>query len=463
MHMHMPPYQDKRPRGACRRWLMRALAVLLAALPIAVKAQQRPERDPALEEPDQRVGLWGQTTVVWQGHGRFRSPYQGENSLNGGGQGRETVSATPMLGVRLWQGGELYFNPEVFQGFGLANTHGLGGFSNGEAQKGGSVEPQAYVARAFYRHIIGLGGEQERIAADLNRLAATRDVSRLTFTLGRFAVGDIFDDNAYAHDPRTTFLNYALWAAGAFDYAADQKGYGVGAVAELNQRHWAFRIGQLLLPIKSNAQTLSWDLAREGQAIAELEVRHTLLDRRGVLRLLGWHSRANAGGYREALGAGSAFDGETSIWLTRRIRRQHGYAVNLEQAITDDLGLFARWSWRDAGSEVMSWADMDRSLSAGLSLQGTAWGRPQDTVGIGGAINRLSASHRDYTAAGGLGVTIGDGRLSYAGEHILETFYAIGIRPALTLTLDHQLVVNPAYNSDRGPVSLISMRVHGRF
>lgn len=410
----------------------------------------------------QRWNMHGQVTGVWQGYGRFRSPYEGDNSLRGGGQSKETVSVTGSLGVLIGPGLEFYLNPEIFQGFGLSQTHGLGGFSNGEAQKGGSAEPKGYIARAFFRKTIGLGGETESVADDFNQLAGTRDVSRLTFTLGRFAVNDIFDQNSYAHDARANFLNYAVWASGAFDYAADQKGYGIGGIVELNQKSWAFRTGFFRQPIHSNAQSLSWDIGRQGQLLSELEFRYALYGRGGIVRMLGWGARSNAGSYSEAV-ADPIFDPEQSIVNTRRIRTQYGYGVNLEQSITNDLGVFGRWSWRDARADVMSWADMDRSFSLGLSLKGAAWGRPQDTVGVAGAINGLSRDHRLYSAAGGLGVTIGDGRLSYSGETIVETFYSIGLRTNQTLTLDYQYISNPAYNSDRGPISLFAVRAHGQF
>ncbi len=432
-----------------------ASGTVLAADPVPT-----PEEQAAAEA--KQWNFHGQATGVVQGNAPFRARYSGDNSLRPQGETRETVSITGSLGLRLWPGGELYINPEIFQGFGLAQTHGLGGFSNGEAQKGGTRIPQYYMARAFYRHTFGFGGETEAVADDFNQLAGTRDVSRLTLTVGRFAVNDIFDQNAYAHDARTQFLNYAMWEAGAFDYAADQKGYGAGAVLDFNQKNWAFRTGYFLLPIKSNAQHLGWNLGEKAQLVSELELRYQLFSRPGILRTLGWAARANAGSYSEAR-SDPLFEAENSIAATQRIRTQLGYAFNLEQTVTADLGLFARWSWRDAKSEIMSWADMDRSLAGGLSLKGTAWQRPNDTVGLGAAVNGLSPDHRAYTAAGGLGVTIGDGRLTYSGEKAIETFYSIGLGGHNSLTFDYQYITNPAYNSDRGPVSLFAVRLHGEF
>ena len=421
---------------------------------------------PVMEQPAE-ARTWnfhGQGTVVVQGNAPFRSLYESDNSLRSRGETKETVSATGALGLRLWSGGELYINAEAFQGFGLAQTHGLGGYSNGEAQKGGSLEPKYYIPRLFYRHTFGLGGETEKLADEFNQLAGPRDVSRLTVTAGRFSVNDIFDQNAYAHDPREHFLNYALWASGAFDYAADQRGYGAGVALDFNQKNWAIRGGYFLLPIHSNAQNLGWNLGQKAQYVAELELRYQLLSRPGILRTLGWVARANAGSYIEAL-AEPNFDGDQSIADTRRVRTQIGYGLNLEQSITNDLGLFARWSWRDARSEIMSWTDVDRSLAGGIALKGAAWQRPKDTIGLGAALNGLSSEHRAYTAAGGNSVTIGDGRLNYSGEKALEAYYSIGlgIGHHSALTFDYQYVTNPAYNADRGPVSLFAVRLHGEF
>ena len=465
----MPPSGNSRADGLGRSWLAIAgrIAVCAAAvlLTMATASAAEPEASasPAKDKDEARAWNWhGQSTFVEQGHGGFRSPYQTDNSLRGGGQGRETFSLTGSLGLRLWYGGELYINPEVFQGFGLASTHGLGGFSNGEAQKGGSVEPIIYIARAYYKHTFGYGGETEKVTDDFNQLPGIRDISRLTLTIGRFAVNDFFDGNTYAKDSRTQFLNYSMWASGGFDYGADQKGYGGGIVLDYNQKTWAFRAGYVLLPIHPNAQNFSWEIGRQGQYLAELELRYAVLERAGVLRLLAWTSRANSGSYREAV-ADPLFDGEESIQRTWRVRTHYGYGINWEQAVSADLGVFARWSWRDAQSEVTSWSDIDHTLSAGLALKGSKWGRPNDTLGLGAAVNGLSRAHADYFAAGGIGVTVGDGQINYNGERMLEAYYAFGFTPNHSLTFDYQYVTNPAYNADRGPVSIFAARLHGQF
>ena len=411
-----------------------------------------------------QTALHAQSTLIFQGNAPFRAPYKGDNSLRAKGEIKDTWTVTPAAGVRLWPGSELYFNPEMFQGFGLAGTHGIAGFANGEAQKGGSSIPEASVARLFIRQVFGLGGAQEMVTDDFNQLGGPRDISRVTLTFGKMSVSDLFDDNSYAHDPRTSFMNWSIWEAGGFDYAANQKGYTWGAALDFNQQNWAFRTGYFLVPVFSNAQALETELGKRGQFVTELETRYSFMSQPGKLRLLGWLSRAFAGSYSQALAinAGGA-DINDAIVSTRRTRTSFGFVAGAEQAITDDLGAFARVSWGNGASEIMSFTDIDQSVTMGLVLKGTGWGRPKDTVAIAGALNGLSSAHRNWVAAGGLGVAIGDGKLNYSQEAILESFYTINLRDPLSLTLDYQFVANPAYNSDRGPVSLFGVRLHGQF
>ena len=175
-----------------------------------------------------QTALHAQSTLIYQGNLPFHAPYRGDNSLKSKGETKDTWTVTPAAGVRLWAGSELYFNPELFQGFGLAGTHGAAGFYNGEAQKGGSSIPEASVARIFLRQVWGFGGEQEMVKDDFNQLGGPRDVSRVTLTVGKISVSDLFDDNSYAHDPRTSFFNWSIWEAGAFDFAANHRMLSTG-------------------------------------------------------------------------------------------------------------------------------------------------------------------------------------------------------------------------------------------
>lgn len=417
---------------------------------------------------DRGPGSWeihGQTTFIFQGYPPFRALYDGPNSLPSNGQSRETWTVSAFLGMRLWQGGELYYNPELLQGFGLADTVGAGGFPNGEAQKSNFPFPRYNTSRLFLRQEFGLGGERETVESDYGQLAGEKDISRITLQIGKFAVHDLFDTNDYAQDTRIDFLNWSLWAAGAYDYAADRVGLTYGIAAELNQKQWALRAGYFLMPTESNGNIMDWNLFARGGYIGEVELRFRPFGRPGALKVGGFLNSVFSGSYADAvvLANAAGVTADSTIAQTRQSRIKYGYYLNLQQEITDDIGVFARWSWNDGQNEIMAFTDIDRSLSLGVSVKGSSWGRANDTIGLGGAINMLSGPHIDFFAAGGLGPLVGDGRINYAPEHVLEAYYAMQLTKGLVATADYQLLVNPAYNADRGPVHVFSGRLRATF
>lgn len=414
-----------------------------------------------LTDPESdRWEIHGQSTYLPQAYPAFRAPYTGTNSLTPARQTQATWSNSLYLNARLWEGGEVYYNPELLQGFGLSDTVGIAGFPNGEAQKSNFPYPHYNTSRLYVRQTFGLGGEQEELASGQQQLSGKTDVNRLTLQAGKFSVGDVFDGNAYAKDTRRDFMNWSIWAPGAFDYAADRLGLTYGFTAEFNQKQWALRGGYFLMGAVSNSNNFDTQVFRRGQYVAELETRYNLFSRPGKLRTIGWVSSANSGSYRETLNDPAL---NMDIALTRTGRLKYGYVFNVEQSVTDDIGLFGRWSWNNGKTEIMSFTDIDASLSLGTAIKGAAWGRPDDTIGIAGAINSISRDHRDFLAAGGLGPLIGDGALNYRKERILETYYAYALNKAVTLTADYQFVANPAFNADRGPVHIFSGRLHGEF
>src|SRR3984893_7266631 len=242
----------------------------------------------------------------------------------------------------------------------------------------------------------GLGGEQETVEDGPNQLAGKQDISRITVTAGRFAVIDIFDGKTYSHDPRVAFLNWNM--------------YSCGSSAELNQKSWAIRAGYFLVPTVSNVNTFDTHIAEHGEYIGELELRYSLFSQPGKLRLMGWANIANAGSYADALALPVTTPNYPDITQTRQMRTNYGFVVNLEQAITSDLGVFSRASWSPGLVEIVGWTDCDASLSFGAVLKGNAWGRPDDKIGVAGGAEDLSPVARAYFAAGGLGVLIGDGQ-----------------------------------------------------
>jgi high affinity Mn2+ porin len=411
-------------------------------------------------------GSWnvhGQLTFIEQGYPAFRSPYQGANSLAGSGQIQNTTSATAFVGYRPWDGTEIYIDPELMQGFGLSNTLGVAGFPNGEAQKSNFPMPRLDIARAFVRQTFGLGGEQEAVEDGPNQLAGKRDISRITVTAGRFSVIDIFDGNAYSHDPRLDFINWNMYCCGSYDLTMDKISYTWGASAELNQKSWAIRAGYFLVPDISNSNNFDTHFFGHGEYIGELELRYSLFAQPGKLRLMGWANIANAGSYADALAMPVTTSNYPDITQTRQARTNYGFVANMEQAITRDLGVFSRASWSPGHFEIIGWTDCDESLSFGGVLKGNAWGRPDDRIGVAGVVQGLSPIARAYFAAGGLGILIGDGQLNYRPEQILEAYYAYSLNRWATLTFDYQFIDNPGYNADRGSVSVFSGRLHAQF
>jgi high affinity Mn2+ porin len=263
-------------------------------------------------------------------------------------------------------------------------------------------------------------------------------------------------------------MNYALVDAGAFDYAGDQKGYSWGSVVELNQKDWAIRTGYFLSPDVSNSNNYDTRVFVRGQYLMELEERFSLFDRATKFRLGAWDNQCYCGSYsatlsNPVLNNGSIDSNAPDIAGTRKTRSEFGFYGNIEHETTDTLGLFARASWRNGQTEVMQFADIDRSLALGGVLKGASWGRPDDRIGLAGIVGGLSQSYRDFLKAGGLGLQIGDGALSYRAEEVLETYYLLTLNEWAGLTVGYQFIANPAYNAARGPVSVFDARLHVQF
>ncbi|MGN6514231.1 MAG: carbohydrate porin, partial [Rhizomicrobium sp.] len=395
-------------------------------------------------------------------HPSFRSPYRGANSLSPKSVGDETFDATAFIGARLWPGGAVYFDPEIDQGFGLSNTLGVAGFPSGEAYKVGNTNFYFRPQRLYFQQSLGLGGDTQEIDDGVNQVAGTRTADNLVVTVGKFSVGDIFDTNRYAHDPRGDFLNWSLIDAGAFDYAADAWGYASGAAAEWTQDAWTLRLGAFNLSKVPNGTVLETDF-RQFELTGEIERRYSLFGHDGKIKLLGFVNRGRLGRYRDAVALAAATHTTPDTSLVRRYASRPGGEINLEQAITDDIGAFLRASVNDGSEEAYEFTEVNRSLSAGLSIKGSVWNRADDAVGVAAVINGLSPDARAYFAAGGLGILIGDGQLPHYGtEDIIEAYYAATLANWLTTTLDYQFVDNPAYNKDRGPVSVFAFRLHAQ-
>jgi high affinity Mn2+ porin len=458
---------------ACNVILIAAVAIGILCWPMMSGAQMvgptpQPQGIPVTPEQAEQVeqenwAIHGQATNVWLLQPAFRSPYRGTQSLRAGANGRETVDVTVYAGIRPWPGAEIWINPEVDQGFGLSDTFGVAGYVSGEAYKVGKAQPYVLVQRGFLRQTIDLGGETEKLGPDLNQLGGTQTANRLVFTIGKYSVVDIFDTNKYAHDARNDFFNWSIIDQGAFDYAANSWGYTYGGSAEWYQDWWTARAGVFDLSQAPNTAALSHGFG-QGQFVAELEERHSLWDQPGKLKFLYWLTRGRLGTYLDAISLGATAGQTPSTSDVRRFRTKDGFGLNLEQQLATDFGVFARASMSQGTVEEVDFTDINKSISGGLSLTGSRWGRPNDTVGLAGAINRISHQGKLYLAAGGLGGIIGDGQLPNAGpEQILEAYYSVVLFNFARFTADYQFIKNPAYNRDRGPVSVFGLRLHVQY
>lgn len=415
---------------------------------------------PSALETD-RFAFHAQATMVAQYNPRFRAPYKGQNSLIPD-IGRETTDLTMYAGVRLWEGAEVWINPELDQGFGLSNSVGAAGFPSGEAYKVGAEYPYARLHRAFVRQTINLGGEDQKVDAGLNQFSGSQTSDRLVFTIGKIGAGDIFDTNRYAHDPRTDFMNWSLIDTATFDYAADAWGYSVGAVAEWYQGPWTFRGGLFDLSVVPNSTRLDPAFG-QFQWVGEIERRYSIWGQPGKVAVTGFLTRGRMGSFQDAIQLAALTGEPADIAAVRRYQSRGGISMNLEQQLMANVGLFVRAGVADGSKEPYEFTDVDRTVAAGLSVSGKQWGRDDDTFGIAGVVNGISNVHQAFLDAGGLGILIGDGQLPRPGnERILETYYSFPVL-ASKVTLDYQLIVNPAYNRDRGPVSVFGLRVHTQY
>jgi high affinity Mn2+ porin len=429
--------------------------------PIAVAAGE-PGGSAVQPTPDERFAIHGQVTYLEQETGSFKAPYRGANSLSPS-IGRETVDATLYIGARLWPGAEGWIAPEIDQGFGLDNTLGVAGFPSGEAYKVGKNQPYLRLPRIFVRQTVALNETREAVEAAADQLGGSRSADRWVFTVGKFAVTDIFDTNQYAHDPRSDFLDWSAIDAGSFDYAADAWGFTVGVAVERYQGSWTLRAGVFDLSTLPNSEQLSPGL-HQFQIVAEIEKRYELFGQPARVLVTGFDTRGRMALLDEAVRVAALTGSTPDPADVRHYRSRLGVSLDVEQPLSADLGVFARVSKAAGNVEAYEFTDIDRSMEVGASIKGLRWHRPEDTIGVAAIDNGISAARERYLNAGGLGILIGDGRLPHPGpEEIVETYYDVALRAWAHLSLDYQWVRNPAYNTDRGPVSIVAVRLHAQF
>jgi high affinity Mn2+ porin len=412
--------------------------------------------------PAETFALHIQATGTEQYHPAFHSPYRGDQSLDPGARGDETSDVTVYLGFKPWRGAEVWIDPEIDQGFGLSDTVGVAGFPSGEAYKVGKRDPYLKLPRLFLRQTIDLGGKSDKTDADLNVLGGSHTQDRLVLTVGKFGVPDVFDANSYAHDPRQDFLNWALIDTGSFDYAADAWGFTYGAAAEWYTGDWTVRAGLFDLSVVPNSPTLD-PTFQQYQEVAEIERRWDWHGK-GKLALTGFSTHGRMGGYADAIALSQATGQPADIATVRRYGVRSGLSLNAEQSLTETLGLFLRAGEAGGDQEAYEFSDIDQTVAAGLSQGGKPWGREDDRAAVAFVVDEISKIHQAFLAAGGTGILVGDGQLPHPGdETIVEAYYSVAVVKGLHVTADYQYIQNPAYNRDRGPVSVLGLRVHAQY
>jgi high affinity Mn2+ porin len=410
----------------------------------------------------ERYSFHFQQTIISQYKPSFSAPYSGENSLLTKSETQSSITTTFFGAARLWKGAEAFFNPELSGGAGLSQTLGVAGFPNGETFRVGGAEPKIYIARLYFKQNFEWGNEKDTIAPDQNILGGLKSKRYFSIAVGKFGMADFFDDNNFSHDPRTQFMNWALMDNGAWDYPANTRGYVLGAVAELGQPTWSLRFAFTMVTTQANQSVWDAKLGKANTETIEYEKRYKIGGQKGTLRVLGFLNNGKFGNYDQAVAQNPTAPNIDSTHAYGR--HKYGFAVNTDQYITKDFGVFAKASYNDGHTETWFFTEIDRSVSFGGVLKGTQWKRGDDEIGLAFVVNGLSVPHRNYLAAGGYGFIIGDGKLNYAQESIAELYYKLNVyQKKFFLTPDYQFILNPAYNKDRGPVHVFSLRAHVEF
>jgi high affinity Mn2+ porin len=424
-----------------------------AAAPSAVN-------DPLVE----RWNLYYQATSIGQRHGTFNAPYQGPLSLQDYPERVVSLTTTLFFGVRLGENTQLYFNPEIAGGRGFSGVNGIANASNGELPRVASATPKPYLARLYLSHDFGFGPEKETIESGANQLGGERPMTRYTVTVGRFTLTDFFDNNRYTHDPRTQFMAWGVMYNGAWDYPADTRGYTWGMVHEFHTRNWSARYGSVAEPRKANGLRFDRRLLRDRGDVFEGEYRYSLGDHPGAMRLLGYLNHTDSGSYADAVRLAAQTGSTPDITAVHRAGTlKYGTGLNIEQEVSRDFGFFTRLGWNDGKTQDFAFTAIDRLASGGVSVKGTGWRRKDDVAATSFTASGIAGVHAVYLARGGLDFLIGDGKLNYAPEYVWESYYSARLIGGFFATFDLQRVANPAYNHDRGPVWVESVRLHMEF
>ncbi len=476
--------------GITRR-LARALASLTFALTLAANpgAAQQPPQPATSSSPqdapivtmaphaeDSRYWLSGQANIIFQGRLPFHSLYQGTNSFHNSAEYKTSLLGTLYTAIRpthsIRYNTDLILDLESAGGRGLSQAFGLAGFTNLDVVRNPNLGPTPYLARYQIHQVFGLTDETTSQETGPFALAASVPVRRIEFRIGKMTLPDFFDLNGPGSDSHLQFMNWTVDNNGAWDYAADTRGYTVGGMAEYDDTIWSIRYGLFAMPVVANGIDMDWAFSRAHAQNGEFELRHSFVPQhKGVTRLLFFANRAHMGTYREAVddflnGSDTAKYGITvpSILLHEHYGAlKYGFGYNTEQEITENLRVFGRFGWNEGQHESYVYTEVDQTVEAGADYAGARWHRPVDKIGLAVVSNAIKRDHQNYLRLGGLGFLLGDGNLNYGREDIVESYYNWHAWRGLFYAVDVQHIDNPGYNRDRGPAWVGSVRAHVDF
>lgn len=408
----------------------------------------------------ERFSIHAQTTVINQSKTAFNAKYTGANSLLPTAENQTSITSTLFLGVKLWTGATAYINPELAGGSGLSASYGVADATNGETFRVADAAPAIYLARLYFNQLIPLSKDYIYQDQDMNQISGFVPSRYISITIGKIGISDFFDKNKFSHDPRTQFMAWSLMSNGAWDYPANTRGYTPSLVLAYSTPKAELRYGFSLVPTAANGSVMNWNIRQAGSHTFEFTKRYKIAGQEGTFRMLGFLTIANMGNYAQSLASNPENPVIQSVEKIGNIK--YGFGVNAEQDISTDLGCFFRASWNDGKNETWAFTEIDRSISAGLSLSGKRWKRNNDVLGLAYVLSGISEPHRDYLAAGGKGFMLGDGNLNYGLEQLTELYYSLELlKNKIYLTGAYQLLLNPGYNKDRsGPVNVFSARLH---
>jgi high affinity Mn2+ porin len=412
---------------------------------------------------EKKLSIHWQSTLIPQHVFKFKSPYAGDNSFLPTEPTRTSFTTTLFASYSPVKKLFLVFNPEMAGGKGLSKTTGIAGFPNGEIYRVGNPKPQLFVARLYAEYRFNLSKQKIKVDDDLNQIQQTVAKDYLSVIAGKFALTDFFDDSQISHDPRTQFMNWSLMGNGAWDYPANVRGYTYGVIIQALFNDWGIRLASATVPNEANGESMQWMGNKASGNVIEIEKTH--LFKKNEKCFTTWHvgaflNKANMGNYANSIQTGLQNFTQPDIEDSRKYgTSKFGFYMSFDNHF-NHVHNFIKGSWSDGKNETWAFTEIDRSIATGFSFDGILWKRKKDNLGIAFVTNGLSNEHKTYLANGGYGFIIGDGKLNYATENIIEAYYSYNVWKKIYISPDYQFISNPAYNKDRGPVHVFAIRLH---